>query len=89
MTKMILKKVYISRGGGGQAHLEKVYILNFFFFLMASLSTDLRRVEPHVVWCFACIMDHYGVCSAVLCCCVLLCCVVVPCVVSYDPAAEP
>ena len=33
MTKMILKKVYISRGGGGgKANLEKVYILNFFFF---------------------------------------------------------
>ena len=33
---MILKKFYISRGGGVKANLEKVYIL-IFFFLMASL----------------------------------------------------
>ena len=35
---MILKKVYISRGGGGvKANLEKVYIL-IFFFMTASLT---------------------------------------------------
>ena len=33
---MILKKVYISRGGV-KANLEKVYILIFFFFMTASL----------------------------------------------------
>ena len=32
MPKMISKKVYISRGGGVKANLEKVYILIFFFF---------------------------------------------------------
>ena len=37
MTKMILKKVYISRGGGVKANLEKVYISDFF--MMASLLT--------------------------------------------------
>ena len=47
MTKMILKKVYISRGGGVKANLEKVYILNFFFFFMASLNGSMTRsFEP-------------------------------------------
>mgnify|MGYP007010388105 CR=1 FL=1 len=51
MTKMILKKVYISRGGV-KANLEKVYILIFFYdgFPYAVLCTGHRQQLKHLIY---------------------------------------
>ena len=44
LTKMILKKVYISRGeGGGQGQFGKSLHFEFFFFMTASLRKFKRN----------------------------------------------